>query len=116
MGEIKQGPTICKDLLVELSGEFDARDLMDLREVLNEAGAQPTVVDLSRVTFLDVQTTRELAVRLQLHSGNLVFRRPSWAVRASVAACGYSSWFGFGAGEAGDGLAAGLHGRQEASP
>ena len=111
MGEIRQRPTVFKDLLVELSGEFDARDLEDLREALNEAGEQSAVVDLSRVTFLDVRTTRELAVRLQLHSGNLVFRHPSWAVRTSVAACGYSSWFGFGAGEAGDGIAAGLRGR-----
>ena len=116
MGEIKQRPTVLRDLLVELSGEFDARDLEDLREVLKEAGRRPAVVDLSGVTFLDVQTTRELAVRLQLYSGNLVFRQPSWAVRESIAACGYSSWFGFGAGEAGDGLAAGLHGRRGANP
>ncbi len=108
MGEIRQRPKVCKDRLVELSGEFDARDLEDLRDVLNEAGEEPAIVDLSGVTFLDVQATRELAVRLQLHAGNLVFTRPSWAVRASVAACGYESWFGFGAAETGDGLAAGL--------
>ena len=111
MGEIKQRPMVHKDGLVELSGEFDARDLESLREILNEAGERTAVVDLSKVTFLDLQSTRELAVRYQLHAGNLVFRRPSRAVRASVAACGYEAWFRFEAGEAGDGLAAGLRNR-----
>ena len=107
MGEIRQRPEVCQGFM-ELSGEFDARDLKDLRDALDEAGERSAVVDLSGVTFLDVQSTRELAIRLQLHAGNLVFRRPSWAVRASVAACGYEPWFGFDGGEAGDGLAAGL--------
>ncbi len=109
MGEIRQRPRVHDDGLVELSGEFDARDLEHLREMLDEAGERTAVVDLSRVTFLDLQTTRELAVRLQIHAGNLVFRRPSWAVRASVAACGYETWFRFEAGEAGD--VAGLRNR-----
>ena len=111
MGEIRQRPMMRKDGVVELSGEFDARDLKNLRETLDEAGERTAVVDLSRVTFLDVQSARELAIRLQLHAGNLVFRDPSWAVRASVAACGYENWFGFGAGETGDKLAAGLRDR-----
>ncbi len=109
MGEIRQRPRVHDDGLVELSGEFDARDLEHLREMLDEAGERNAVVDLSRVTFLDLQTTRELAVRLQIHAGNLVFRHPSWAVRASVAACGYETWFRFEAGEAGD--VAGLRNR-----
>ena len=111
MGEIRQRPIVHRDELVELSGEFDVRDLECLREVLNEAGERHTTVDLSRVTFLDLQTTRELAVRLQLYAGSLVFRRPSRAVRASVAACGYEAWFRFEAEEAGDGLVAGLRNR-----
>ena len=111
MGEIRQRPMILKDGLVELSGEFDVRDLEYLREILNEAGERSAVVDLSGVTFLDVQTTRELAVRHQLYAGSLVFRRPSWAVRASVAACGYETWFRFDAEEAGDGLVTGLRNR-----
>ncbi|MDP9426552.1 MAG: hypothetical protein M3P37_11120 [Actinomycetota bacterium] len=111
MGEIKQHSMILRDNLVELSGEFDARDLKYLREILNEAGERSAVVDLSGITFLDVQTTRELAIRHQLYAGSLAYRRPSWAVRASVTACGYENWFRFDAEEAGDGLVAGLRDR-----
>lgn len=111
MGEIKQRPKVREDALVELSGEFDLRDLANLREVLDEAGEGTTVVDLSGVTFLDMQTTRELAVRLQIHAGSLVFRRPSWAVLKSIAAFGYEPWFSFGAGEAGGEPVAGLRNR-----
>lgn len=111
MGEIKQHPMILRDEVVELSGEFDARNLEYLREVLTEAGERSAVVDLSGVTFLDIQTTRELAVRFQIYAGRLVLRRPSWAVRASMAACGFESWFRFDEEEAGDGLVAGLRDR-----
>ena len=111
MGEIRRRPKVRKGGLVELWGEFDMRDLTDLREVLDEAGEGNAVVDLSGVTFMDLQTVRELAVRLQIHAGSLVFTRPSWAVLRSIAAFGYEPWFGFGAGEAGDGLAAGLRNR-----
>lgn len=108
MGEVRQRPKAHDDGLLELSGEFDLGDLEYLREKLDEAGQRSSVVDLSGVTFLDLQATRELAVRLQLHSGNLLFKRPSWAVLASIAACGYEPWFDFDAEETGDGLAAGL--------
>lgn len=111
MGEIRRRPRVREHGFVELSGEFDLRDLTNLREALDEAGEGPTVMDLSGVTFLDMQATRELAVRLQLHAGSLVFRRPSWAVLSSIAAFGYEPWFGFGAGEAGDRIAAGLRSR-----
>lgn len=111
MGHIRQRPIIHGDGMVELSGEFDSRDLKDLRETLDEAGERGAVVDLSGVTFLDLRATRELAVRFQVHAGNLSLRHPSWAVLESIAACGYEPWFDFGAGEAGDGIAAGLHGR-----
>ena len=111
MGEIRQRPNVHADGLVELSGEFDMRDLAGLREALDEAGQRTAVVDLSGVTFLDLQTTRELAVRVQLHAGRLVLRRPSWAVLASIAAFGYEPWFGFGAGEAGGEVTAGLRNR-----
>lgn len=110
MGEIRFHPNVSDlALLVELSGEFDARDLRGLREALGVAGNAPAVVDLSEITFLDLQSTRELALRLQLHAGNLVLRSPSSAVRASVEACGYGSWFGWEG--AGDDLAAGLPNR-----
>ena len=111
MGEIRQRSMIHKDALVELSGEFDAQDLKRLREILDEAGERTAVLDLSGVTFLDLQTTRELAVRLQLHAGNLVLKRPSWAVKSSVAACGYEDWFRFDAVAADDGRVAGLRDR-----
>ncbi|QIN80186.1 STAS domain-containing protein [Rubrobacter marinus] len=106
MGEIRQRPIFHDGEVVELSGEFDVRDLESLRARLDEAGERTAVVDLSGVTFLDLQTTRELAVRLQIHAGSLVFRHPSWAVRASVAACGYENWFRFDAEGTGDETAA----------
>lgn len=111
MGEIKRRPKVREHGFVELSGEFDLRDLTNLREALDEAGEEKSVIDLSGVTFLDMQTTRELAVRLQIHAGNLVFRHPSWAVLSSIAAFGYEPWFGFGAGEAGGRITTGLRSR-----
>ncbi len=115
MGEIRQRPVVRERGLVELSGEFDLRDLGYLREKLDEAGRRKSVVDLSGITFLDLQATRELAVRLQLHDGSLVFEHPSWAVLKSIAVCGYEPWFGFGAEETGDVLAAGPRNRREVS-
>jgi anti-anti-sigma factor len=88
-------------MLVELSGEFDLHDLQNLSDVLGDAvssGRAAVVVDLSGVTFLDVGTARELAVRSQLHAHQMTLHNPSWAVRASVAACGLESWFDFRAG------------------
>lgn len=108
MGEIRQSPRIHENEMVELSGEFDLQNLNTLRDELKEAAARNSVVDLSGVTFMDLQATRELAVQLQFHSGSLSFRCPSRAVLASIAACGYEPWFGFGTEEAGKGLAAGL--------
>ncbi len=86
-----------RDVLVELSGEFDVHDLEDLRDALGGAAlsGRPAVVDLSGVTFLDIGVTRELAVSAQLHAHGLSLSRPSRAVRASVAACGLESWFDF---------------------
>jgi anti-anti-sigma factor len=86
-----------RDVQVKLSGEFDLHDLEDLRAALDGAAAsgRAAVVDLSGVTFLDVGTTRELAVRSQLHAHQMTLRSPSAAVHASVAACGLESWFDF---------------------
>lgn len=86
-----------RNVLVELSGEFDLHDLEDLRDALSGAASsrRVAVVDLSGVTFLDVESTRELAVSSQLHGHQLVLRSPSTAVHASVAACGLESWFDF---------------------
>jgi anti-anti-sigma factor len=97
------GITVCEQgqrgVLVQLSGEFDLHDLGNLRDALGGATGRPVaVVDLSGVTFMDIGATRELAVRAQLHAGRLKLRNPSRAVRASVAACGFESWFDFCAG------------------
>jgi anti-anti-sigma factor len=86
-----------RDVLVELSGEFDLHDLQDLRAALGGAASsgRAAMVDLSGVTFLDVGTTRELAVRSWLHAHQMTLHSPSPAVHASVAACGLESWFDF---------------------
>ena len=86
-----------RDVLVELSGEFDQHDLQNLSDALGGAvsSGRVAVVDLSGVTFLDVGTTRELAVRSQLHAHQMTLHSPSTAVHASVAACGLESWFDF---------------------
>ncbi len=88
--------------LVELSGEFDLHDLERLRGALDEAPApqHPAVVDLSGVTFLDIRTTRELAIRSRLHAPHMTLLSPSPAVLASVAACGLGDWFSFDAANA----------------
>ena len=84
-------------VLVELRGEFDRHNLEDLRETLSYVVAlrRPTLVDLSKVTFLDVEATRELAVRSQLYAHHLTLHNPSWQVRASVVVCGFGAWFDF---------------------
>lgn len=81
-------------VLVELRGEFDQYNLEDLRQTLSDVMAlrRPTLVDLSRVTFLDIGGTRELAVRSRLYAHHLTLCNPSWQVRASVAACGFGDW------------------------
>jgi anti-anti-sigma regulatory factor len=64
--------------VVELRGEFGWHNLEDLRETLSDAVAlrQPTLVDLSEVTFLDMVATRELAVRSQLYAHYLTLYNP----------------------------------------
>ena len=66
-------------VLVELRGEFDRHNLEDLRETLSDAVARrrPTLVDLSKVTFLDMGATLELAVRSQLYAHHLTLCNPS---------------------------------------
>ncbi len=84
-------------VLVELRGEFDGHNLEDLRKILDSVVAlrRPTMVDLSGVTFLDVEATRELTIRSRLYAPHLTFRNPSPQVCASVAACGFENWFDF---------------------
>ena len=77
-----------KSILVELSGEFDARDLDDLRRSLDYVTRSGRLgcVDLSGVTFLDLLCARELAGRSSPR-GRLVIRNPSRQARLSLEAC-----------------------------
>jgi anti-anti-sigma regulatory factor len=85
------------ELTLLLLGEFDVSALEDLRDVLDYAGTlrDPVAVDLAGVTFLDLGTARELAVRCQVYAHRLKLRSPSWQVRASVRACGLEEWLTF---------------------
>lgn len=73
-----------------MRGEFDAYSLPDLRETLDHVCAfgKPVVVDLSGVTFLDVQSTRELVVRSVIQAHQLAFENPSSGVLSSIRALG----------------------------
>jgi len=80
--------------MVELRGELDLYSLGELRENLNRAlGPRRSVlVDLSGITFLDLECARELAVRSQLDADRLTLRNPSPHVQASVEAFGMEGW------------------------
>ena len=75
---------------VGMWGEFDVSSWPRLRAALDHASAfgGPTVVDLSGVTFLDLQSARELVVRSLIQAHQLVFQNPSPGVLASVRALG----------------------------
>jgi len=83
--------------MVELRGELDLFTLVDLRETLNRvlASMRPTLLDLSGITFLDLQSARELAIRCQLCADRLTLRNPSPQVAASVEAFGLEEWISF---------------------
>lgn len=75
---------------VGMWGEFDAFSLPSLREALDEIPefGRPVVVDLSEITFLDLQSTRELVVRSLIQAHQLVLQNPSPGVLASIRALG----------------------------
>ncbi|MDP9439167.1 MAG: STAS domain-containing protein [Actinomycetota bacterium] len=75
---------------VGMRGEFDAHSLPDLREALDHVCSlgKPVVVDLSGVTFLDLQSARELVVRSVIQAHQLAFESPSPGVLASIRALG----------------------------
>jgi anti-anti-sigma regulatory factor len=75
---------------VGMRGEFDAHSLPDLREALDHVCAfgKPVVVDLSGVTFLDLQSARELVVRSLYQAHHLAFENPSSVVLASLRTLG----------------------------
>lgn len=85
------------DMTIELRGEFDLASATELRSTLDNVASlrKPTTVDLSGVTFLDLQSTRELAVRSQLYAHHLTLVNPSWQARASVKACKLHEWVRF---------------------
>ncbi len=84
-------------MTVELWGELDLFSLGDLRKTLNGVLTlrRPTLVDLSGITFLDLESARELAVRAQLYASHLSLHNPSPQVAASVEAFGLGSWMRF---------------------
>lgn len=77
-------------LLVRLSGEFDLYNLDGLRRTLDRVLSfrAQTFIDLSGVTFADLQTSRELAVYSWLYAHHLDLCDPSWQFTLSVRACG----------------------------
>ncbi len=97
MYDIEVRSSNCGGVKVELRGEFDLDSAPDLRSTLDNVASfrRPTTVDLSGVTFLDLQSTRELAVRSQLYSHHLTLVNPSWQARASVKACKLQDWTRF---------------------
>jgi hypothetical protein len=87
-------------VLVELWGEFDLFSLRDLRKKLKGVLdlRRPTFVDLSGITFLDLESARELAVSSQLYAHHLSLRNPSPQVTASVGAFRLGGWLRFYSG------------------
>ena len=77
-------------MVVELWGEFDIFSLLDLREALGKVSKlrRPTLVDLSGITFLDLQSALEFAVRSLLYARHLSFVNPSAEALASIKALG----------------------------
>jgi anti-anti-sigma factor len=86
--------------MVELRGELDLFSLDDLRKTLNRVldSVKPTLVDLSGITFLDLESARELAVRSQLYARRLTLRNPSPQVEASIRAFRMREWIDFHSG------------------
>ncbi len=81
-------------LLVELWGEFDVFCIGELKRALNDVSSRrgPVFFDLSGITFLDLRSARELAVRSMLRAQRPTFVHPSPQVTASMAALGLESW------------------------
>jgi len=77
-------------LLVELRGELDIFCMGELERTLTAASSYrgPVLVDLSGISFLDLQSARELAVRSLLYEHHMTLRNPSPQVMATVEALG----------------------------
>ena len=81
-------------LLVELWGEFDVFCIGELKRTLDDVSPRrrPAFVDLSGITFLDLRSARELAVRSILRPHRTAFVDPSPQVSATMAALGLEGW------------------------
>jgi len=77
-------------LLVELWGELDIFCMGELERTLTDVSSYrgPVLVDLSGISFLDLQSARELAVRSLLYERHLTLLNPSPQVMATVVALG----------------------------
>jgi anti-anti-sigma regulatory factor len=73
-------------LLVELWGELDIFCIGELKGTLADVSSRqgPVLVDLSRISFLDLQSARELAVRSLLHEHHLTLINPSQQAIATI--------------------------------
>jgi anti-anti-sigma regulatory factor len=81
-------------LLVELWGEFDVFCVGEMKRILDEASSRlgPVLVDLSEITFLDLCSAREIAVRSMLRTHRPTFLDPSPQVTATMSALGLEGW------------------------
>jgi anti-anti-sigma regulatory factor len=81
-------------LLVELWGEFDVFCIEEMKRILDYVSSRrkPVLVDLSEITFLDLCSAREIAVRSMLRTRRPTFLDPSPQVTATMAALGLGGW------------------------
>jgi hypothetical protein len=81
-------------LLVELWGEFDVFCIGELKRMLTDISSQrgPIQVDLSRISFLDLQSARQIAVHSLFHAHHLTFLDPSSQVMATLRALRLEGW------------------------
>jgi anti-anti-sigma regulatory factor len=84
-------------LLVELWGELDIFSLGELERMLTDVSSRRgwTLVDLSGISFLDLQSARELVVRSLLYRHNLKLGNPSSQVMATLGALGLEGLLDF---------------------
>ena len=82
------------ELLVELWGEFDLFCSEELTRTLAEVSSRrgTVLIDLSGISFIDLQSARELAVHALLYPRRLTFRDPSPQVMATLGALGLEGW------------------------
>jgi anti-anti-sigma regulatory factor len=71
-------------------GELDIFCIGELKGTLADVSSRPgpVLMDLSGISFLDLQSARELAVRSLLHERHLTLINPSYQVTATVEALG----------------------------